>query len=768
MLRPTVTTAQLDSDPGLLRTLQYSIAKSILTSYSGDFDWLAEVVQNSIDALQRRWAEGDFHVPRPEPEAQVFEVLPDDAVPRLRIVIYRTQNRVVVVDNGIGMSLRQFARLATPFATDKPPATERGQKGVGLKYLIYGHNHFGVASKPAPTGETVHDDDPFFSELEGQAAAAGMSDRNFGFASAAKTRQLIDSTNLPATADTPEFPGLDFSDDLLRCLEHVDAGTVVALVLDSDSEHGDLARRQFSQQISRWEHVIRTKTAIGNVAIAEDMQRLMGQPVSRSPQSAWLDHLVVDIFVAEGEGPPYQVTPRQVRPEFEYPHILVPPGEVARARDLRSSTSTAQYEVLYESWDRAEFESDFGTYLDEREARLPGVETDSAAAEREEIQLVRNQVGQLGPEVYAAYGYHNRYWENRASRRVRGVDERSPTGRQPDDLRAVPRVGFESSFRGGVLIAGLGMPMAHTLQHPIEILPQDNDRLFVLLSLGGKLQLDLGRKVPHATDHAAFIRYVDDFVEAHYTAGSRLILSRNLRRAQTPQGIDVEDQLQRVLDRVRTLEQLTVSPRPSLASLFPRRAHLWPELEVEAVFLKWLADGLVPGLRVRAVVGGVSPLDLMLEAQSIDLNSIGAFPADLLPADPETPAKNPVWAESKVLLSDLVKELLDVRRPGKSLEYIDLAVVRDLDVLRLRSRLADNEADAVLSNSDLAADDAGITVGQTQVSPSGSGTSVRLDTIEPTRRSYAGTTYMLTDQDGNFCEVFVLEELISVLDPLVT
>jgi len=55
MLRPTVTTAQLESDPALLQTLQYSIAKSILTSYSGDFDWLAEGVQNSVDALQRRW-----------------------------------------------------------------------------------------------------------------------------------------------------------------------------------------------------------------------------------------------------------------------------------------------------------------------------------------------------------------------------------------------------------------------------------------------------------------------------------------------------------------------------------------------------------------------------------------------------------------------------------------------------------------------------------------------------------------------------------------
>src|SRR4051812_35964456 len=145
MLRPTVTTAQLQSDPRLLHTLQYSIAKSILTSYSGDFDWLAEVVQNSVDALQRRWPSGQFALPQPEPAGQVPEVLPDDAVPRLRIVIYRTQNRVVVVDNGIGMSLRQFARLATPFATDKPPATERGQKGVGLKYLIYAHNSFAIA-----------------------------------------------------------------------------------------------------------------------------------------------------------------------------------------------------------------------------------------------------------------------------------------------------------------------------------------------------------------------------------------------------------------------------------------------------------------------------------------------------------------------------------------------------------------------------------------------------------------------------------------------
>ena len=85
----------------------------------------------------------------------------------------------------------------------------------------------------------------------------------------------------------------------------------------------------------------------------------------------------------------------------------------------------------------------------EQEPRLPQGKSVKEAVEESlgETAAAKKRLD----EVYAAYGYHNRYWENRASRRVRGVDERNPTGRPPDDLRAVPRVGFESSFRGGIL-----------------------------------------------------------------------------------------------------------------------------------------------------------------------------------------------------------------------------------------------------------------------------------------------------------------------------
>src|SRR4051794_25691002 len=117
MLTPAVTASQLAENDALIKNLQYSIANSILTSYSGEYDWLAEVLQNSMDALERRWKAGPWGAPSGADSAR--DQLPDDLVPRLRVVIDLTTDRALVIDNGIGMSLPAFANLSVPFSTDK-------------------------------------------------------------------------------------------------------------------------------------------------------------------------------------------------------------------------------------------------------------------------------------------------------------------------------------------------------------------------------------------------------------------------------------------------------------------------------------------------------------------------------------------------------------------------------------------------------------------------------------------------------------------------
>jgi hypothetical protein len=312
--------------------------------------------------------------------------------------------------------------------------------------------------------------------------------------------------------------------------------------------------------------------------------------------------------------------------------------------------------------------------------------------------------------------------------------------------------------------------MANRLPHPIEILPQDNDRLFVLVSVGGTLRLDLGRKVPHATEHAAFLREVDTFVYKQFLWNSRLLLKRNLlQRGQTPQGFDVQQQLASVYAKVRSLETVSVSVPKALSIVFPRRTYLWPELEVEALFTAWLSRGLLPGLALRGIVGYVAPLDLILEARPIDAIPAG-FPDDLLPADIATPCKNPVWAETKVLLSDLVEELLDPRKPGKDLAHIDLVVVRDLDVLRLRHRLAQvvPDADEVLAASDISlADSTAVDLDSPMTGTSLGAISVTLTSLQRADRCYSGAKYKLRDNLGNEAEVLVTEELVPIISGML-
>jgi hypothetical protein len=126
--------APTDDDVDMFAAAQKREIRNILKSYTGYYDLFSEMVQNALDAVEKRSAEN----------AKSYE-------PTIVIAIDIQSNSVSVTDNGCSMSLPQFKRFLKPnFSFKDGPAT-RGSKGVGATYLAFGFNHLEVATKPGPT-----------------------------------------------------------------------------------------------------------------------------------------------------------------------------------------------------------------------------------------------------------------------------------------------------------------------------------------------------------------------------------------------------------------------------------------------------------------------------------------------------------------------------------------------------------------------------------------------------------------------------------------
>ena len=104
--------------------------ENVLDSYTGFYDVFSELIQNALDALERRWQE----------ERNDYE-------PHLWIMIDLQTNSISVTDNGCGMSYSEFRSFLRPNCTFKRGWNARGSKGVGISYLAYGFNWLEVATK---------------------------------------------------------------------------------------------------------------------------------------------------------------------------------------------------------------------------------------------------------------------------------------------------------------------------------------------------------------------------------------------------------------------------------------------------------------------------------------------------------------------------------------------------------------------------------------------------------------------------------------------
>lgn len=97
--------------------------KDIDDSYNNDWDIVAELLQNAVDAIRKK---GELHG-------------------EIDIDINSQDRSIRVRDNGIGMTPNEVPELLAPFSTNKEDDEESiGEKGVGLTFVLFTCNDFHI------------------------------------------------------------------------------------------------------------------------------------------------------------------------------------------------------------------------------------------------------------------------------------------------------------------------------------------------------------------------------------------------------------------------------------------------------------------------------------------------------------------------------------------------------------------------------------------------------------------------------------------------
>lgn len=117
-------------DEGWLLSERKRGIRNILKSYTGYYDPFAELLQNALDAVEKR-----AHV-----EDESF-------LPQIWITVDIENKQVSVTDNGCGMRFSEFQRFLKPNYSLKSGGKARGMKGVGATYLAYGFNDLLVSTR---------------------------------------------------------------------------------------------------------------------------------------------------------------------------------------------------------------------------------------------------------------------------------------------------------------------------------------------------------------------------------------------------------------------------------------------------------------------------------------------------------------------------------------------------------------------------------------------------------------------------------------------
>jgi hypothetical protein len=195
----------------------------IRDSYHHYWDLIAELLQNSRDAITRKRAAGH--------QGPFF----------IRISIDPASNTIEVFDNGAGIEAARLTEMFAPGGGDKglgpEGSNEVGEKGVGLTYAIFSCNDFVIATKTldgSVTGGKIKNAQRWLNADQGLERPAFES----------------------ATPDSisASFEKIDEVDYPLDSFTRIRAGAIMP-------PEGDVNVFRMSQKAFRW--LLRTRTAVG-------------------------------------------------------------------------------------------------------------------------------------------------------------------------------------------------------------------------------------------------------------------------------------------------------------------------------------------------------------------------------------------------------------------------------------------------------------------------------------------------------------------------
>lgn len=119
-----------DADAEIVSAAQKREIKNILKSYVGMYDSFSELIQNAMDAVDRRALNEEVNYKR-----------------KLWLTIDLSDNSFSITDNGVGFNEKEFESFLAPNISFKNGGSTRGNKGVGATYIGYGFDYLQFGTK---------------------------------------------------------------------------------------------------------------------------------------------------------------------------------------------------------------------------------------------------------------------------------------------------------------------------------------------------------------------------------------------------------------------------------------------------------------------------------------------------------------------------------------------------------------------------------------------------------------------------------------------
>lgn len=285
--------------------MRRSMVAGILESYHGNYDILAELVQNSMDALE---------------DAYLVKL---EMPYKITVHINLRENWVSVLDTGLGMSKEDAINAFAPHKSFKhlPEIMAkrgknryRGYKGVGLTFLAYGSDDIVLHTK----------------DKQGELTRTRMQ---YG------RKWAIEGTNTAPhlTEDLTNNP-----------LEKLNRGTFVKIQLSPQTRPRKLSA--IATQLKAWETILRTRTAIGQIS-------LFDEPL--------LSNISIELIVTDNNN---LSETKKISPDFLLPHLAKdnPAFRFLDVVDFHERHETTEIplestrqDAIYLSWDKDRLWNEF-------------------------------------------------------------------------------------------------------------------------------------------------------------------------------------------------------------------------------------------------------------------------------------------------------------------------------------------------------------------------------------------------------------------------